>query len=115
MQKAFKIIRTKGIKHSEEAAVDMWCKLVLEIRKQGALLSEYLTPGQLPSLFQTLSMITLTVFSLFTAWTGPWLSSGGKSEYGMMVITNLLSVLFLLMRLYFKFSVAQNVTNAVSA
>ena len=85
---------------------------MLEIRKQGEILSEYLTPGQLTSLFQTLVMMVVSVFSLCALWIGTWMA-WGRPEHGYLIVTYLFGVGFLLIRLYVKFTVAQRITNAV--
>ena len=89
---------------------------MLEIRKQGALLSEYLTLGQLTSLLQTVITVVSSIFSLSTLWLEIGMNSGrADNGHGYLLMTDLFGVGFLLIRLYFKFSVAQEVTNAVSS
>lgn len=83
-------------------AMGMQCRLVLDMRKQGALLSEYLTPGQVTLFFKTLTVIVLTILSMLTAWVPGRLSSGWKPEHGFMVMANALGVGCLLQQVVFQ-------------
>ena len=94
--------------------VDKWENAIYYIRQHGCLLSTYLAPAQLTSLVQTIGMCTLTTFSaLMNARVYGSNSVGHSKEVMQQIVGNLLYTFYILGRLYYKMSLAQQVTNEV--
>ena len=96
----------------DDIIVDTWRDLVVAIREQGSLLSKYLTGTQLPCLLQTIAVSTLCLFSslrLLSRTGTMW----GEFDDRKALVGNLTGTTYLLLRLLYKVSLAQEVTNQV--
>ena len=96
----------------DDIIVDTWRDLVVAIRGQGSLLSKYLTGTQLPCLLQTIAVSTLCLFSslrLLSRTGTMW----GEFDDRKALVGNLACTTYLLLRLLYKVSLAQEVTNKV--
>ena len=92
--------------------VDGLSEVVLAVRHQGQLLCDYLSPAQLPSLLYIMSACVLCMFSALLVQSGgiTW----GEDHDLRIMVGNYVSVCCILLRLYYKSSLAQQITNEVS-
>ena len=92
--------------------LDDWCDTLLQIRQQGALLSQYLAPSLLPSLLQTMVLCTLCLFYSLTVMQGRAGYAEDSQKVG--VVCGYIGCTFaILLRLYFEVNLAQRITNEV--
>ena len=94
------------------SVVDNWYELVVAIRGQGNLVSKYLSGTQLPSLLQTIPLGTLCLFSALLVLSGTEAAWGEIGDDGVLT-GNLICTAFLLLRLNYKVSLGQKITNEV--
>ena len=104
--------RWAGLYSRINRVVSIWYELVIFIREQGSLVSQYLAGTQLPSLLQTVVRSTLCLFSALLVLNGAG-PKWGETEDGKVLAGNLVCTVVLLLKMYHKVSLAQATTNQV--
>ena len=113
----FQYVNSKVRKSIETGALEVdfakWQSLVHSIRRQGAILSQYLTPAQLSSLAQTIILCTFCTFSALKLTANGALQSFDRVNDIKVLAGSVVFEVWLMVSLYYKVVLAQNVTNEV--
>ena len=112
VRRSMRVWSERNRKVVSDDVVDGWCDTLLEIRRQGYLLSRYLAPTMLPALLLAMILCTLCLFSSLNVMQG-------RVEYQenndkLSALAGYLSCAFLsVVTLYCNAKLAQKITNKV--